>query len=135
MTTNNLFTGTQPKRSDIVGDSQQAFGHGTDLRAHIINTIKARIVAAIGTIAHDGTLQYLFAPSLYYDLAGNPVSIIGNSSNTLGEFNMVMLNLDMIKFSLCILDKSSTFSVLPVGEDLTDTLLADTPYYGKGPAF
>jgi len=62
MTINNLFTGTQPKRMEIVGNSNQAFGLGTDLRAYIVNAIKAGTVAAIGTIAHDGTLQYVFAP-------------------------------------------------------------------------
>ena len=110
----------QPMRMEIVGDSKQAFGLGTDLRAYIFNAIKAGTVAAIGTIAYDGTLQYLFAPRFYYDLAGTPMLIIGNSSNTLGEFNVVMLSLDTIKFSPCVLDKASASNVLPVGDDLPD---------------
>ena len=43
------------------------------------------------------------------------------------------MNLDKIKFSPCILDKASASNVLPVGDDLPDAFLADTPWHGKGP--
>ncbi len=83
------FTKTFPKRADITGSPEQAFHMLNDRDKYhkcLIGGISAGTIAAIGTIALGGTFQYLYAPQVRYDLGGNPVGFVGNSSNKMGEF-------------------------------------------------
>jgi len=45
------YTDLYPKRADITGSHEQAFGLNTKVTQTIINAIKANTVAAIGTVA------------------------------------------------------------------------------------
>ncbi len=47
---------------------------------YLIGGLFAGTIAAIGTIAPGGTFQYLYAPQVRYDLGGEPVGFVGNSS-------------------------------------------------------
>ena len=40
----------------------------------------------------DPCLQYLFATQIHYDLSGEPIAFIGNSSNKKGKFSMIKIN-------------------------------------------
>ena len=43
------YTDLYPKRGDISGLNDQAFGNGEDVLAYVIGGIKAKTIAAIGT--------------------------------------------------------------------------------------
>ena len=52
MTSTNLkFSDSHPKRPDITGSCEDAFGLGTDLLTTIINSIRANTVSALGIVA------------------------------------------------------------------------------------
>ncbi len=60
MTSTNLkFSDSHPKRPDISGSCEDAFGLGTDLQTTIINSIWANTLAAIGIVAF-GSLETQF---------------------------------------------------------------------------
>ena len=58
------YTDLNPKRGDITGSNDQAFGKGKDVLSYVIGGIKAKTIAAIGTCAPCSSIvQYLYAPS------------------------------------------------------------------------
>ena len=95
------FTKTFPKRVDITGSPDQAF-HMQENRdkyfKYLIGGVSAKTIAAFGTIAPGGTIQYLYGPQVHHDLGGNPVGFVGNSSNKLGEFSCVYISLSDFKY-------------------------------------
>ena len=71
------FTDLYPKRGDIIGGTEQAFGAGTVFRVSLENAICANTILAIGTIAFNMMqVQYIFDPKLYTTPDGTPISII-----------------------------------------------------------
>ena len=94
------FTDLYPKRGDIIGSTEQAFGAGTVFRTTLENAIRANTVSAIGTIALETMqVQYIFDPKIYTKPGGTPISIIGNGSNKMGEFSLVHLLMSKIMLS------------------------------------
>ena len=88
------YTTLFPKRGDISGSNDQAFGKGEDVFSYLVGGIKAKTIAAIGTLAPGTSIvQYLFAPKIHHDLGGTPKSNVGNASNKLGEFSCVSIYL------------------------------------------
>jgi hypothetical protein len=65
---------------------------------YLIGGVLAGTIAAFGTIAPGGTIQYLYAPQVHHDLGGNPVGFVGNSSNKLGEFSCIYISLSDFKY-------------------------------------
>ena len=107
MTSTNLkYSESYPKRSDITGSCEQAFGLGTDLQTTIINSLWANTVAAIGIVAF-GSLetQFIFNPQVNTKPNGTPIAILGNSSNNMGEFTLVSLSLALISLPPCVIQK------------------------------
>ncbi len=84
------FTKYFPKRADITGSPKQAF-HMLDNRdkyyKYLLGGISAGTVAALGTIAPGGSFQYLYTPQIHHDLGGEPIGIVGTSSNKIGKFS------------------------------------------------
>ena len=81
----SYYTNLFPKRGDISGSNNQAFGKGKDVLNHLVGGIRANTIVAICTLAPGtSTVQYLFAPKIHYNLGGAPKSIVGNASNKLG---------------------------------------------------
>jgi hypothetical protein len=75
MTSTNLkFSESHPKRSDITGSCEDAFGLGTDLQTTIINSIRANTLVAIGIVAF-GSLetQFIFNTQVYTKPNGTPI--------------------------------------------------------------
>ena len=74
------YTDLFPKRGDITGLSNQAFGEVKSVISYVLGGIKANTaLAAIGIIAPGTTIvQYLFAPKIHYNLGGVPNKIIGS---------------------------------------------------------
>jgi hypothetical protein len=86
------YTGSTPKRPDITGAPNQVFIFENFLD-QLIGGIKGNTIATIGTI-NPGSLciQYLYAPLIHYDLSGQPIAFIRNSSNKEGEFSLIKVN-------------------------------------------
>ena len=79
MSSTPTYTELFPKRGDITGCNDRAFGNGEDVYSYLIGGIKANTITAIGTIAPGTSIvQYLFAPKIHHDLGGTPKMIIGN---------------------------------------------------------
>ena len=122
------FTDLYPKRGDIVGNTEQAFGAGTVFRTTLENAIRANTVSAVGTIALETMqVQYIFDPKIYTKPDGTPISIIGNGSNKMGEFSLVHLLLSKITLFPCVVQKEAT-SILPLGRDIPADLLTGTTW-------
>lgn len=122
------YTERYPKRADITGSHEQAFGLNTKFTQTIVNSIKANTVAAIGIVA-TGSLQvqYIFAPKVFTKPDGTPVSILGNASNVIGEFALTSLPLASTTLFPCIIQKEDGCA-LSQGKDLTNELLQGTSW-------
>ncbi len=64
---------------------------------YLLGGISAGTIVALGTIAPGGSFQYLYAPQIYQDIEGEPIGIIGTSSNMIGEFSCVYITLGDFK--------------------------------------
>jgi len=94
------FTKSSPKRADITGSPEQAFNmqfKRTPYLEYILGGIAAKTIAALGSVATDGSFQYLYAPQIHKDLGGKPIGIVGTSSNKTGEFSCVYMQLSNFK--------------------------------------
>jgi hypothetical protein len=93
----------------------------------LIEGIKANAISAIGTISL-GSLctQFLYAPQIHFNLAGNPIAFIGNSSNKLGKFSLIKINVMSICLFPYIKDKATMDANLNYGDDMLADLLSKT---------
>ena len=97
------YTDLHPKRGDITGSNNQAFGKGKDVVSYIIGGIKAKTILAIGTCAPGSSIvQYLYAPRIHHDLGGEPKLIVRNASNKMGEFSCVYIPLTAMRMYVCM---------------------------------
>ena len=97
------YTDLNPKRGDITGSNDQAFGKGEDVLSYVIGGIKAKTIAAIGTCAPGSSIvQYLYAPRIHHNLGGEPKLIVGSSSNKMGEFSCVYIPLTAMRLFVCM---------------------------------
>ncbi len=92
ITANTTYTTAFPKRPNIMGAPNQGFKFDNFLDC-LIGGIKANTISTIGTI-NPGSLctQFLYAPQIHFNLAGNPIAFIGNSSNKMGKFSLIKIN-------------------------------------------
>ena len=110
----SYYTNLYPNRGDISGSNDQAFGKGEDVFSYLVGGIKAKTIAAIGTLAPGSSIfQYLYAPKIHHDLGGDPKLIVGNASNNLGEFSCVSIPLASLKLFACIAKKEKLDTLLP----------------------
>ncbi len=88
------FTKSFPKRADITRSPEQAF-HMLDNHnkyyKYLLGGISAGTIVALGTIAPDGSFQYLYVPQIHHDLGGKPIGIIGTLSNKIGKFSCIYI--------------------------------------------
>ncbi len=77
-----------------MGAPDQVFKFGNFLD-HLIGGIKANTISNIGTI-NPGSLctQFLYAPQIHFNLASNPIALIGNLSNKMGKFSLIKINVE-----------------------------------------
>jgi hypothetical protein len=94
------FTKSFPNRADITGSPKQAFNmqdsHEKYL-TYVLGGITAGSIATLGSIATGGSFQYLYAPQIHQDLGGQPIGIVGTSSNKMGKFSCIYMNLSNFK--------------------------------------
>ncbi len=95
----------------------------------MIGGIKANTISAIGII-NPGSLctQYLYAPQIHFNLAGEPIAFIGNSSNKMGEFSLIKIDITSIHLFPYIKDKAIMDVSLNHGDDLLKELLSKTDW-------
>jgi hypothetical protein len=85
---------------------------------------------AIGIIAF-GSLEthFIFNPQVYTKPNGTPISILGNTSNNMGEFTLVSLSLTSISLFPCVIQKEDNY-ILPHGIDIPSNLLVNSTWQG-----
>ncbi len=72
--------------------------------------------------------QYLYAPQIHFNLAGKPIAFIGNSSNKMGEFSLIKINITSIHLFPYINDKATMDNSPNHGDDLPKELLSKTDW-------
>jgi hypothetical protein len=70
--------------------------------------------------------QFLYAPQIHFNLAGNPIAFIGNSSNKMGEFSLIKIDVTSICLFHYIKDKATMDANLNHGDDMPADLLSET---------
>jgi hypothetical protein len=128
VTANTTYMASFPKRLDITGAPNQVFQFNNFLD-FLIGGIKANTISAIGTI-NPGSLctQYLYAPQIHFNLAGEPIAFIGNLSNKIGEFSLIKIDIKSIRLFPCIKDKVTMDDSLNHGDDLPKELSYKTDW-------
>jgi hypothetical protein len=126
ITANTTHTASFPKRPNITGAPDQVFQFKNFLE-RLIGGIKANTISAIGAI-NSGSLstQYLFAPQIHFNLAGEPIAFIGNSSNKMGKFSLIKIDITSICLFPYIKDKATMDVSLNHGDDLPKESLSKT---------
>jgi hypothetical protein len=126
ITANTTYMASFPKRPDITGAPDQVFQFNNFLE-HLIGGIKANTISAIGTI-NRGSLctQYLYAPQININLAGEPIAFIGNLSNKMGKFSLIKINVTSIRLFPYIKDKATMDVSLNHRDDLPKESLSKT---------
>jgi hypothetical protein len=127
VTANTTYMASFPKRPNITGAPDQDFKFNNFLDC-LIGSIKANTVSAIGTI-NPGSLctQYLYAPQIHFNLAGDRITFIGNSSNKKGEFSLIKIDAMSNPLFPYIRDKATMDTNLTQGDDM----LMDWLFYLK----
>jgi hypothetical protein len=128
ITAKTTYTASFPKRPYIMGAPDQVFKFNNFLY-RLIGSIEANTIFAIGTI-NPGSLctQFLYAPQIHFNLAGNPIAFIGNSSNKMEEFRLIKINITSICLFPYIKDKVTIDDSLNHGDDLPAELLSKTDW-------
>jgi hypothetical protein len=114
------------KRPDITEAFDQVFKFNNFLDC-LIGGIKANTISTIGTI-NQGSLciQFLYAPQIHFNLAGKPIAFIWNSSNKMGEFSLIKINVTSICLFPYIKDKATMDINLNHEDDMPADLLSKT---------
>jgi hypothetical protein len=128
VTANTTFTAFSPKRPDITGAPNQVFKFDNFLDC-LIGGIKANTMSAIGTI-NPGSLctQFLYAPQIHFNLAGNSVAFIGNSSNKKGKFSLIKIDVTSFCLFPYIKDKANMDANLTHGDDMPAHWISETDW-------
>ena len=96
---------------------------------YLIGGISAGTITVIGTIAPGGTFEYLYAPQVRHDLGGNPVGLVGNSSNKIGDFSCAYIRLSSFKF-FPFVEATSAMNALLKHTDVTPFVAEHLTYTG-----
>ncbi len=104
---NTTYMASFPKSPNIMGAPNQVIKFDNFLD-RLIGGIKANTISAIGTI-NPGLLctQYLYAPQIHFNLAGNLMAFIGNLSNKMGKFSLIKIDVPSICLFPYIKDKAT----------------------------
>ena len=120
MSISTLYTKLLPKCPDILVTKDQAFGH---------KLINATNVAAIGMISPVNLLvQCLCGPKIHTDLAGKPLTIVGNAINKLGKFSFAMIPLSSVKMFFSVVEKGGDADLFEHGDDIPNEFCKDTKW-------
>ena len=134
MSATDYFTTSLPKRPEVNGEPNQVFAFDQSLTDFIINGIRGKYIAGIGTLNHNRVLQYLFNCHVYADMNGNPIKIVGNMSNKKGEFAMGEINIGALSY-FAVVEQHEYYKDLPTeclpSNKLTGEHLLGTQWEGQ----
>ena len=120
-----LYSESFPKRPDISGSFDQAFSL-TNMFEAVVKAISANLIAGLMGCQHSGEIFYLFCLKVHHDTAGNPVAIIGNLSNTIGQFMCARITKTDFSLFTAVGEKSDA---PPTHGDIIDpTIMAKTSF-------
>jgi hypothetical protein len=126
VTANTTYTASYTKRPDIMGAPDQVFKFDNFLDCLIGG---ANTISAIWTINPGSPCtQFLYAPQIHFNLAGNPFAFTENSSNKMGKFSLIKINVMSICLFPYIKDKPTMDASLNHGDDLPVDLLSKTDW-------
>jgi hypothetical protein len=98
--------------------------------AYVIGGIKAKTIAAIGTVAPGSSIvQYLHAPTIHHNLGGEPKLIVENASNKLWEFSCVYIPFTALRLFAFIVDERKLDTLLTYILHLENEALYNTDWY------
>ena len=120
-----LWTKSKKSHPQFVGSVDNLFGK--PLKDTLLKRIENGITAAILFINRNYKLQYLFYPQVHYNVDGEPVSIVGNASNS-GE-QLMLVEIDLTKslqYFVCIFASDREPSGLAGPNKLLKTMLSGT---------
>ncbi len=103
------FTSSIPICKDINGSPEQVFKyqHFVEL---LIASIKAGTIITIGTVNMGSVyVQYIFSPKVYKNLQRKQITIVGNSSDTIGEYWLLCVDISCLK-NFAYIDCQSMFN-------------------------
>ena len=73
-------------------------------------------------------IQYIFNPKVHRDLQGRPTTIVGNASDTVGEYTLLRVDISCLR-SFAVIDKRSAFNKeYNLGEDIPSSFLSRTAW-------
>lgn len=121
--TTTLWNLSKPKHNEVTGEINQVFGKPSS--DSILQWIKAGNLAGLATVDFNGQVVYVWNPQVHNNLAGDPIKIVGNASNKKGEFSMIEMSLDALKYFALPMLKNQA----PAGM-YSDTALTKTIYEG-----
>ena len=121
-----LYTATKNRRCEVLGTASQVYDVA-DYSAFVVQTIEADNVAVLLGIDNNAHWMGIYAPRVHKDLQENPVEIVGDVSDTQGDFSLVKIPVSKLQFFPIFGPKN----LLPVAPEVTSALTAD--HLGGGP--
>lgn len=121
------FTSTMAKRADVTGTPAQVYLQ-PNMVDFLLNAIRNKMVAAIGTVDNDTELKYIFNPQVHSDLAGTPIAIVGNASNIKGEVSLAKVNIEAIRYFAHVKARGGFYVDQILGANLPANMLANTDW-------
>ena len=127
-----LYSSSKPRRSDVTGATNQVY-EMDDFVTFAIKTIRANNVSAISSVDTNGQFIHIHAPNIHENLQGEPTEIVGNASDVQGEFCMVKIKIEDLKFFPIMGVNLPVES--EVATPLTASQLSGTPLEGEDQVF
>jgi hypothetical protein len=122
-----FFTKLLPKHPEVTGTLNQVFSFAEDFGTTVLKLSQTKTITALGTVTPGSTMfQYLFNPMIHHDLAENPTTIIGSSSNKQGGLSLVKVDIASIRLFPYVGPEHTFNTLLPHGDKLTEEILNDT---------
>ena len=104
--------------------------------SYVIGGIKAKTIAAIGTVAPGSSIvQYLYAPKIHHDLGGEPKLIVGNASNKLGEFSCIYIPVASLRLFAFVAEEEKLDTLLKYILSVENEALANTDWFNTTPKY
>ena len=127
-----LYSESLPKNSETTGAPDQVFASPNPI-TDLVNRISAgNCSAAFGPDIY-GKAAHVFYPKIRRKFNGDAVGIIGNASNSKGEFKLCYIPLENISYFATIETVANAPRTNRAPDPIPDELLEGTPYQGKGP--
>ena len=106
----NNYSSSKPFNNDVTGLPPQVYAMKC-VMTYILKLIGAGNLCALGAPDFNGTMMFLFFPHIKKDIEGDPEGIVGNVSNSKGEYSLVFIPLDAFQYFAVVGDSSLPGSV------------------------